>query len=151
MKLLLNKPRVLLSSLLFITFAFGLSACSNSEKPKAKPKYKTIQTLNQQQKVESGTIIAVRDVAIPKERVNSYSNIGVVASSSGHGGIYGSIDLGTLSRLFKKDPTPQLAQEIIVKKRDGQTIAITQVSKEIFKKGENVNILLRDGKTILVK
>lgn len=141
------KPKVILTLFLTLGLSFGLSACSNTEK--AKPKYKTIQTLNEQQKVETGTIVSVRNINI-EPRHHSRPSIGVAASSGGFRGIYGSIDVGTLSRIFGNNKTTE-AQEIIVKKTSGDTIAITQVSKEKFKQGETVKILLRNGKSIVVR
>ena len=145
----LFNQQLLFSICLTLGLSFGLSACSNTEKAKAKPKYKTIQTLNQQQKVETGTVVSVRAIQI-KPPNHSRPSIGVAASSGGFRGVYGSIDMATLSRIFGNNRTIE-AQEIIVKKSTGDTIAITQVSKEKFKQGENVKILLRDGKSIVVK
>jgi len=143
------KSKFLLSIFLILGLSIGLSACSNTEKAKAKPKYKTIQTLNEQQKVETGTVVSVRNILV-EPRNNTRPTIGVAASSGGFRGIYGSIDMGTLSHIFGNKQTSE-AQEIIVKKLTGDTIAITQVSQEKFKQGENVNILLRNGKSIVVK
>ena len=123
----------------------GLSACSNNP----PNKYKTIQTLNNQQKVELGTVVAVRTFQIKPDANNSYrspySNVGVAASSGGFRGIYGSIDLATLGRLFKNTTAAKIAQEVIVKKNNGETVAITQVFKENFKQGDAVKILVRNG------
>jgi len=147
MKQLSIKPRVLLSFFLILGLSFSLSACSNTEK--AKPKYKTIQTLNEQQKVETGTVVSVRDVQI-QQRHHSRPSIGVAASSGGFRGIYGSVDVGTLSRIFGKNQSND-AQEIIVKKSIGDTIAITQVSQEKFRKGDIVKILRRGDKSFVVR
>lgn len=141
------KPKVVLSLFLILGFSFGLSACSNTEK--AKPKYKTIQTLNEQQKVETGTVVSVRNILVNPPNYRRPS-IGVAASSGGFRGVYGSIDMDTLSRLFGNNKATK-AQEIIVKKSSGDTVAITQVSKEIFTQGEKVKILLRNGQSIVVK
>ncbi|MEH6457193.1 MAG: hypothetical protein V7749_12760, partial [Cocleimonas sp.] len=102
----------------------GLSACSNNA-PK-KPKYKTIQTLNNQQQVETGTVVSVRTIQVKPDANKSYGspygNVGVSASSGGFRGIYGSIDLATLGRLFKGATATKTAQEIIVKKSTGETV-----------------------------
>lgn len=126
----------------------SLSACSNNP-PKKKTKYKTIQTLNQQQKVEYGTVIAARTFKINADNQNAsvspYGNIGVAASSGGFRGIYGSIDLATIGRLFNKAQSTKTAQEIIVKKNTGETVSITQVQKQNFKQGDKVKIVIRNG------
>jgi len=125
----------------------GLSACSNNVPNKPKPK--TINTLNNQQQVELGTVVAVRTIQIKPDANRSYgspfSNIGLSASSGGFRGIYGSINLATLGRLFKNTSAAETAQEIIVKKNNGETVAITQVFKENFKQGDAVKILIRNG------
>ncbi len=141
------KPEIVLSLFLMLGLSFGLSACSNTEK--AKPKYKTIQTLNEQQNVETGTVVSVRNIQVTP-RNYSRPSIGIAASSGGFRSVYGSIDVGSLSRIFGSNRKVE-AQEIIVKKSTGDTVAITQVSKEKFKQGETVKILLRDGKSIVVK
>lgn len=147
MKTPLYKFKLSFSIFLMLGLSFGLSACSNTEK--AKPKYKTIQTLNQQQKVETGTVVSVRSIQI---NTQSYSrpSFGVAASSGGFRGIYGSVDLATLSRFLGNNKTTE-AQEIIVKKSAGNTVAITQVTKEKFKQGDKVKILQRDGQSVVVK
>lgn len=139
------------SSCLILALSFALSACSNPVKSNVndKPKYKTIQTLNQQQKVETGTVISVRSIQI-KPPNYSRPSIGIAASSGGFRGVYGSIDMATLGGLFTKEKTTN-AQEIIVTKANGNTVAITQVSKEKFTKGESIKILQRDGKSIVIK
>lgn len=123
----------------------GLSACSNN--PPNKPK--TIQTLNNQQKVELGTVVTVRTFQIKSDANHSYrspyGNVGVAASSGGFRGIYGSIDLATIGRLFKKTTAAKTAQEIIVKKNTGETVVISQPYKEHFNKGDAVKILVRNG------
>ena len=142
MKTVLLKPQLLLSTLFFLVFSIGLSACSNTEK--AKPEYKTIQTLNEQQ-VETGTVIAVNKVIIQPSSYNYRPNIGIAASSGGFRSIYGSVDLATLSRLFTNSGGAKTAQEIIIKKNNGQTVAITETTKDSFKAGDVVKILKQDG------
>lgn len=128
----------------------SLSACTNNANTtnnKSKPN--TIQTLNNQQIVETGTVIAVRTLKIKPNANNSYGrpygNVGVSASSGGFRGIYGSVDLATLGRLFKGATAAKTAQEVIVKKSTGETVAITQPFKESFAKGDSVKILVRNG------
>jgi len=145
-----------LSKLLFIgaimALFFSISACSNTPK---KPKYKTIQTLNQQQKVEYGTVLAIRTFKINSDTQSAsaspYGNIGVAASSGGFRGIYGSIDLATIGRLFNKASSTKTAQEIIVKKSSGETVSITQLQKQNFKQGDRVKIVIRNGNAEVIR
>ncbi len=145
MSKLLSKFIIMIAALGLV---LGLNACSNNAN-NTKNKPKTIQTLNKQQKVELGTVVAVRTIQIkPSENntyVSPYGNIGVSASSGGFRGIHGSIDLATLGRLFKNNSETKTAQEIIVKKNSGETVAITQELKENFKQGDSVKILIRNG------
>lgn len=129
-----------------LSLSIGLNGCSNTTATLEK-KPKTIQTLNNQHKVELGTVVAIRDVQIKPETDNygrPYGNVGVSASSGGFRGIYGSIDLATIGRLFKNN-TAKKAQEIIVKKNSGETVAITQDIKDSFKQGDAVKILVSNG------
>jgi len=135
---LLSRSVLVLSTLGLV---LSLNACTNTTNKKPK----TIQTLNKQQKVELGTVVAVRTIQIKPEAINSYGNVGVAASSGGFRGIYGSIDLSTISRIFKNTTSAKTAQEVIVKKNSGETVAITQAFKENFKRGDAVKILIRNG------
>ena len=105
--------------------------------------------MNEQQKVETGTIVSVRNIDV-KPANYSRPSIALAVDSSGFRSVYGAIDMTTLSHIFGNNKTSE-AQEIIVKKKTGNTVAITQVSKEKFKQGESVNILRRNGKSIVVK
>ena len=147
MKEFLCKTPFHLTLLLILGLSIGLSACSNTTK--AKPKYKTIQTLNEHP-IETGTVVSVRTIQIPQEAINSYGNIGVSASSGGFSGIYGSIDLATLGRIFSNKPNTRTFQEVIVNKHNGQTVAITQVPREAFRKGDAVKILIRNGESQVI-
>ena len=147
MKKFLQKNPFLLTLLLIFGLSFGLSACSNTTK--AKPKYKTIQTLNERP-VETGTVVSVRTIQLQQEALNSYGNIGVSASSGGFSGIYGSIDLATLGRIFNKQSNSRTFQEVIVKKNNGQTVAITQTPTEAFRQGDVVKILLHNGESQVI-
>lgn len=148
MKKFISKKPIHLTLLLIIGLSIGLSACSNSNKVKAKPKYKTIQTLNEHP-VESGTVVSARNIQI-QETANSYGNIGVTASSGGFGGIYGSIDLASLGRLFDNSPRTRTVQEVIIKKNNGQTVVVTQKNIEAFKQGDLVKILHRNGESLVI-
>ena len=130
-------PTIILSAGLVVS----LSACSN----KTAENPKTIQTENLQ-KVELGKVVSVKTIQIQAER--SYRRpygVGVSASSGGHRGIYGSIDLATIGGLFKESNDPENVQEIIVKKNSGEIVAITQKHSESFKQGDSVKIVIRNG------
>jgi outer membrane lipoprotein SlyB len=121
----------------FLLLSFLLSACSTND---------VDNQLNKQQIVESGTVISVKTVNIKPEKINSYGNVGVSVGSGGHSGVYGSVDVGTIGRIFRNASRDKKAQEIIIKKDTGNVVAITQDTKVIFKKGDKVRLLLRNGK-----
>ena len=149
MKKFLSKKPFHLTLLLFLGLSISLSACSNTNKVKPKPQYKTIQTFNEHP-VETGTVVSVRTIQIQQQTANSYGNIGVSASSGGFSGIYGSIDLATVGRIFNKKPNTRTVQEVIVKKSNGQTVAITQIPQETFLQGDAVKILSRNGESQVI-
>ena len=135
-------PTQVFSTLILFVFLLCVSACSNS----AKHSNSENQSIQNQQKVELGTVVAVRKVEIPPEEIDSYGNFGISASSGGFHGVYGSVDLATLRKIFRNNSSNRIAQEIIVKKASGETVAITQNLKESFKAGEAVKILSQRGK-----
>ncbi|MCF6190638.1 MAG: hypothetical protein L3J51_09170 [Cocleimonas sp.] len=122
----------------------SLSACSSN---------KTANTSNitNMQKIEMGKIISVKTVAVKPEDINSYGNVGVSVGSGGHSGVYGSVDLATIGKLYRNATKPSTAQQFIITKANGETVAITQPSsKEVFKIGDSVKILLEDGKAKVI-
>lgn len=148
MKELFSKTSFYLKSVsVFVSLGLMLilSACSNTVDNNNS---NTVQTLNQQQRVETGTVVAVRMVQLKPNanKVNNpLSNVGIAAGSGGFRGVYGSIDLATIGRLFNSNAQTKTAQEIIVNKSNGQTVVITQALKENFKRGDAVKILVRNG------
>ncbi|MEE9326021.1 MAG: hypothetical protein V3U71_01920 [Cocleimonas sp.] len=106
--------------------------------------------LNKQQTVELGTVISVKTVKLKPESIDSYGNVGVSVGSGGHSGVYGSVDVGTIGRIFRNATRDKVAQEIIVKKKSGETIAVTQDNKISFSKGDKVKLLLRNGKARVI-
>ncbi len=130
----------------------SISACSNNtvENQAAKTSEKDA-TIGQIQTVEAGTIVAINTYTIQPERIRSYGNVGVGIGSGGYRGIYGSVDVGTLARLFRNATGPKKAYEIIVKKTTGETVAITQLQNDNFKKGDAVKILLRNGEARVIR
>jgi len=101
--------------------------------------------------VETGTIISMSNIAIEPEKINSYGSVGVSVGSGGHSGVYGAFDLATLGKVFRNATKPKTAQRFIIKKTNGEMIAITQApSKEIFKVGESVKLFLENGKAKVI-
>ena len=133
-----------LSTLLI--FIVSLSACSNNAKNTTNTNNKAVN----QQTVETGTVVSARTIKIEPQEYGPYgANVGVSGGSGGVG-VFGSIDLVTLGRLFKNVTGPKIAQEVIVKKSNGETVAITQKAKETFKAGDKVKILLRNGEARVI-
>ena len=132
--------KLVLFSMIFIS----LSACSNNQKA-------STGAIANVQKVEMGKIVSVKTVSLSSEKINSYGNVGVSVGSGGHSGVYGSVDLSTLGKLYRNATTPTTAQQLIIIKSNGETVAITQpTSKEGFKIGDSVKLLLQNGKAKVI-
>lgn len=130
--------------LLFIIISISLSACSNNQKV-------STGAIENIQKIEIGKIVSVKTVPLNPEKINSYGNVGVSVGSGGHGGVYGSVDLSTLGKLYRNATKPTTAQQLIIIKANGETVAITQAtSKESFKIGDSVKLLLQNGKAKVI-
>lgn len=143
----------------FLITTFGLilvlNACSNSTNTGNTV---NVQNLNQQQQIETGQVLSVRNVVVNSDSQNSNNNnnvinsIGAVANSSGLNGIFGSVDVLSLGRMIANNSnSTENAQEITVRKNNGQTVAITQVSNEKFSPGEYVKILVNNGKALVTR
>lgn len=133
---------------LLITLS-SLAACSTSNKT-ARNDNTNIQ-LGTLKKVEFGTVVSVKNIPIKptrNEAPRSTGNIGVNVGSGGTG-IYGTVDVATLTRLFSENK-PKTVQEIIIKKEFGELVVVTQDTKEVFKKGDKVKILSRNNKAIVM-
>lgn len=131
-------------SALSLVMLISLSACSNNKTANSN-------NINNMQKIEKGKIISVKTVAVKPEDINSYGNLGVSVGSGGHSGVYGSVDLATIGKLYRNATKPATAQRLIVTKTNGETVAITQPSsKEVFKIGDSVKILLEKGKAKVI-
>ncbi len=131
-------------SALSLFMLISLSACSSN---------KTANTSNikNMQKIEMGKIISVKTVAVKPEDINSYGNVGVSVGSGGHSGVYGSVDIATIGKLYRNATKPSTAQQFIVVRDNGETVAITQAnSKEVFKAGDSVKIFLENGKAKVI-
>jgi len=115
-----------------LTVLATLSACSSSQ--------------TQVSLQDVGNIIAIKTIQLPSEKINPLGNVGVSAGSGGHSGIYASLDFATIGKIFSKATKPNTTQQIIVKKANGDTIAITQPpSEEQFKVGDRVRLLMVNG------
>ncbi len=133
---------------LLITLS-SLAACSTSNKT-ARNDNTNIQ-LGTLKKVEFGTVVSVKNIPIKptrNEAPRSTGNIGVNVGSGGTG-IYGTVDVATLTRLFSENK-PKTVQEIIIKKEFGELVVVTQDTKEVFKKGDKIKILSRNNKAIVM-
>ena len=133
---------------LLITLS-SLAACSTSNKT-ARNDNTNIQ-LGTLKKVEFGTVVSVKNISIKptrNEAPRSTGNIGVNVGSGGTG-IYGTVDVATLTRLFSENK-PKTVQEIIIKKEFGELVVVTQDTKEVFKKGDKIKILSRNNKAIVM-
>ncbi len=124
-----------------IILLLSLSACSSN----------TVNNQSVKQgSVETGTVISVRTAPIEPEKINSYGNVGVGIGSGGYQGIFGSVDAGTIGRFFRNATGPKTAQEITVRKSNGDIVAIRQAAKATFKQGDTVKILLQNGKAEVI-
>jgi len=127
----------------------SLIACSTNNK--ATRNDNTNIQLGTLKKVDFGTVISVKNISIKPtktEAPRSTGNIGVNVGSGGTG-IYGTVDVATLTRLFSENK-PKTVQEIIIKKEFGDLVVVTQDTKDVFKKGDKVKILSRNNKAIVI-
>jgi len=138
--------------LLLVITVFTVGACSNNAvDTQTKQATEKGVTIGQVQSIETGTIVGVNTYIIRPERIRSYGNVGVGIGSGGYRGIYGSVDVGTLARLFRNATGPKKAYEIIVKTTKGETVAITQLQNDNFRAGDRVKILLRNGEARVIR
>ena len=140
-----NKLPLLTFGLITTLIANGCSSISSS-----KDKENENIPVSVEQKIETGIVLAVRIIELKPEPVHSYGNLGVTLDSSGTSGIQGSVDLKTIGTLYRNATKDKTAQEIIVKKDVGETVAITQSTKEIFKVGDRIKVLKREGKAVVI-
>lgn len=132
----------LLGLLLCFLVIAANTGCSNKKQEEIE--------FGQQQKVELGTVLAVKTIPLIPEKIDSYGNVGVNVGS-GYSGVYGSVDVATIGKLYRNVTSPGKALELIVKKDNGEIVAITQpVGKDVFKKDQTVKILIRNGEARVV-
>jgi len=152
---------------------FSLSACSNNKTTSTNNsalqnsekqggwqnkdthnKGSSNKTIANMQKVETGKIVSIKTIAIQPEKIDSYGSVGVSVGSGGRSGIYGAFDLATLGKVFRNANKPKTAKQFIIRKSNGEMVAITQpfsqTSKEVFKIGDSVKLLLENGKAKVI-
>ena len=100
--------------------------------------------------VETGTVLSIRTAPIEPIKIYPRGNVGVGIGSGGYRGIFGSIDAGTIGRIFSNSTGPKFAQEVIVKKRSGEIVAIRQAAKTTFKQGDRVKIIVQKGQAEVI-
>ena len=113
-----------LISLMTFSGCSSLSSSSLEEEDHPAP-------VSVEQKLQPGIVLGVRIIEIKPEPVHSYGNVGVTYDSSGTSGIQGSVDLKTIGTLYRNATKDKTAQEIIVKKDMGETVAITNNQRNI--------------------
>lgn len=122
-------------------FALTLTACSSQA---------TNTPLSKSQTVETGTVVAVKSIYLKPEKLRP--SVGVSIGSGGYRGVHGGVDVGNVVRVIRDANNPRFEQEIIIRKTNGDTVAITQISKEMFKKGDNVKlILIKNGEARVIR
>lgn len=141
-----------------ITFTFSLfmtlvlSACSNnatSNTTRNATNNATNTSLNKQKTSENGTILAVKSITIKPEQLRPH--VGVSIGSGGYRGISGGFDIGNVVRVIQDTSKPKYKQEIVVRKSNGDTVSITQTTREQFKKGDQIKlILLKNGEARVI-
>ena len=130
-------------ALILIPSLITLSGCSS--KKTVVPTGKAVNM----QKIETGTVVSVKTIAIkPETTTRPYGNVGISIGSGGRSGVFGSVDIG---RIFRNSTKPTTALRLIINKSNGEMVAITQaVSKENFKQGDTVKLLIENGKAKVI-
>jgi len=131
------------SSLILVIF---LSACSkttpdNTKKPR---------TINTMMEVQTGTVLAVNKLITQPRAYRPNANVGVSVGSHGHSGIYGAMDVASIGRLLRGPEQPKVAYKIIVKRDNGEVIAVTQPATTLFNRGDKVRIFNQDGEARVI-
>lgn len=131
------------SRLIFYPFGFillmFLASCSTN-------KMKTAQI----QEVQTGTVVASRQIFVKSNPVKPRGNVGVSVGSGGHAGLYGSVDIFTLGSLMGIRRKDKVMQEIIIRRPNGTLVAVTQPLNRIFKRGEKIRIVKRGNEARVV-
>lgn len=127
----------------------GLAGCTF---PSARPVVSGAQT-NVLQRVETGTVIHVREVTIEGQRTNLGLYGGGVVGAAGASGIGrgvgnalatagGAVAGAIVGQATEESLTRKRAQEIMVKLDDGDTVVVTQeASTGLFRDGDRVVVM----------
>ena len=131
----MKKP---LPTLLLTSAIATLSACSTTN----------INTRADKQGTQTGTVLAVKATYIKPETL--HPNIGVSIGSGGYGGVYGGFDVGNVVRAARDANSPNYRQVITVQQSNGETVAISQISRQAFKPGDHVKLILVNGEARVI-
>ncbi len=129
---------LLLSLLVASTMTVTLGACSSTNS----------NTWADGQGAQTGTVLAVKATYIKPETL--HPSIGVSIGSGGYSGVYGGFDVGNVVRAVRDAKSPSYRQIITVRQSDGKTVAITQISRQVFKPGEPVKLILVNGEARVI-
>lgn len=131
-----------LPAALFVIFVVtALSACSANQ---------TYSSANSASVKQRGTVVAVQRTYLKPETLRP--SVGVSVGSGGYRGVYGGVDVGNVVRVIKDANLPRFEQRIIVRTTNGETVSITQISRERFKRGDPVNlVLLNNGEARVIR
>jgi len=128
-----------LKRLYYLLICLFITACTTNTAPSEI-------AISNMQKVELGIIIQLRTVATATDSNPLGGSVGVSVGSGGHAGLYGAFDIGKILSTLN---TPSHQLELVIKKQNGEFIAITQPLTDHFKIGDKVKILLRNGLAIV--
>ena len=135
-----SQSLVLITSFLTLLLSTGLVACSTTN----------TETTNSIKEVQTGIVQAINKRTIQPVKYRPNGNVGVSVGSGGHAGVYGSVDVATIGRLLKGPAKPRVVYEIIIKRDNGELIAITQPATIAFQRGDKVKILQRGGEARVI-
>jgi len=125
---------------LFLTTAaiVTLSACSTTN----------TNTRVDKKGTQTGTVLAIKSTYIKPETL--HPSVGVSIGSGGYRGIYGGFDVGNVVRAARDANNPNYRQIITVQQSNGETVAINQISREHFKPGDPVKLILVNGEARVI-
>ncbi len=97
---------------------------------------------------QTGTVLAVKSTYIKPETL--HPRVGVSIGSGGYRGIYGGFDVGNVVRAARDANHPNYRQILTVQQSNGDTVAITQISRQTFKPGDAVKLILVNGEARVI-
>jgi len=128
----------LLTLFLSAAITATLSACSTTN----------TNTRLDKKGTQTGTVLAVKSTYIKPETLRP--SVGVSIGSGGYSGIYGGFDVGNVVRAARDANSPNYRQIITVQQSNGETVAITQISRQAFKQGDRVKLILVNGEARVI-